>query len=417
MLEGLAVLMRAVAAAFALVLLVLASGCVAPAGIGLSSAPQDALEALAPFRAAVKVGEQGNEPVIRVAPDGTVYIAALQYLYVSRDNGTTFKPADFKGQLPVYASDSALAVAPDGRVYIAFDWPYAGHTAVCTSARAGQPFSCVPVAVPGFTDRMWILAPTAKDVYLITGQTLDRPTFATSHDAGQTWTITYYDWTYEAQGEDLVWDPIAKEIVEAASSPAGPGWGVRTFKPDGSFIGFRKLDLPEPPAQSLNIDAAGTWWAVTCTSNEPPCLPAVARSDDRGGSWTVAPIPFAGKTWLLPFLTAGAAGRVALAWYETNASSADDASAQWRVSIARTSDGATWATQTLTDQPVHTGAMCKAVNCLGDNRYAGDFLGLAFDANGDTHATWIRQDRARDLPTSQLNPSGSWVHIEYARSG
>ena len=31
---------------------------------------------------------------------------------------------------------------------------------------------------------MWIVAPTDKDAYLITGQTLDRPTLAVTHDAG-----------------------------------------------------------------------------------------------------------------------------------------------------------------------------------------------------------------------------------------
>src|SRR5438309_1327623 len=40
--------------------------------------------------APVTVGIDGNEPIIKVAPDGTMYISALEYLYISRDHGRTW---------------------------------------------------------------------------------------------------------------------------------------------------------------------------------------------------------------------------------------------------------------------------------------------------------------------------------------
>jgi hypothetical protein len=396
------------------ILALLLAGCTTPATVGPASTP-DPASLLKPFGSILKVGESGNEPVIRVAPDGTIYVAALQYLYVSTDAGATFKPVDFKQNLPIYASDSALSVAPDGHVYVAFDWPYAGQTAVCDSKDKGATWHCAPIVVPGATDRMWIVAPTEKDAYLVTGEQLDRPTFAVTHDAGQTWTITTMDWTEEVQGEDMAWDPVQKLVVEAAGNANGPGWGVRTITPDGKYARFDPMEIRSPDTASLAVDAAGTWWAATCADEKGDCKPALASSLDHGKTWAIHNLTFTGKTILMPYVTASRPGEVAMAWYESNAS-ADDAAAEWHVVVARSVDGSTFHTEAITNKPVHVGPMCRAVTCLGDNRFAGDFLGLAFDAQGSLHATWMRQDRAKDLPSTQLNPSGSWEHVEYART-
>jgi hypothetical protein len=403
--------MRLVAA---LLLLALLAGCVAPAGISPASTP-DPTQLLPGFGKLVKVGDFGNEPVIRVAPDGTIYVAALQHVYVSVDNGASFKEVDFKGNLPIYASDSALAVAPDGRAYVTFDWPYAGETAVCDSADKGASWHCSPIVVPGATDRMWIVAPTAKDAYLVTGEQLDRPTFAATHDAGQSWSITSMDWTEEVQGEDLAWDPVLKVVVEAADNPNGGNWGVRTITTDGKYQGFQAMEIPAPGTPTLAVDAAGTWWAATCADPKADkCVPAVASSVDQGKHWAVHNFTFNGKTILLPFVAAGSAGHVAMGWYETNATSADDTAAEWRFVLARSADGQAFRTEVLTPDPVHKGAMCKAVTCLGDNRFAGDFLGLAFGPRDDLHATWIKQTGTKLLPAGQ-SPT-PYTEVQYART-
>ncbi len=399
-------------------LLALLAGCVTPASVSPANAPgaADLLKMIPSFGKVVKVGDLGNEPVVRVAPDGTVYVAALQHVYVSVDNGTSFKEVDFKGALPIYASDSALAVAPDGHAYVAFDWPYAGETAVCDSKDKGATWHCSPIVVPGATDRMWIVAPTEKDAYLVTGEQLDRPTFAATHDAGQSWSMTSMDWTEEVQGEDLVWDPVLKEVVEAADNPDGNGgWGVRTIATDGTYKGFAPVALPAPGTASMGVDAAGSWWAATCADPKAKeCAPAVASSADQGKTWTIHNLTFSGKTLLMPFVTAGAAGQVAMGWYETNASSADDATAEWRFVVAHSTDGQTFRTDVLSPEPVHKGGMCRAVTCLGDNRFAGDFIGLAFGPDGSLHATWNKQTGAKLLPVGQ-SPT-PYTEVDYART-
>ncbi|MHB8586927.1 MAG: beta propeller repeat protein [Thermoplasmatota archaeon] len=395
------------------------AGCVSPVKTASTSSanglPNPLSSLPAAFGAVVKVGSSGNEPVVRVAPDGTIFIAALNHVYVSKDKGASFHEVNFNGQIPIYASDSALSISPSGTAYVVFDWPYAGETAVCQSADDGATWTCDPVVVPGATDRMWIVAPTKQDVYVITGETLDRPTFVVSHDAGKTWKITYFDPMTEVQGADLAFDATRNLVVEGASDPNGTGWGIREWNPNGTYLGFKKQTIASPEP-TVAIDSAGTWWAVACTSTSSPCLPAVAMSDDAGKTWTLTALPFEGKTFMLPFIAASWADHVALAWYETNATSASDPSAAWRVVTVQTVNGAQWTRAVLTPAPVHTGAMCASVSCIGEARFAGDFLGLAYDANASLYATWMHQTGTHLPPTTQLQAM-PWDDVEFARTG
>src|ERR1700726_2666733 len=140
----------------------------------------------------VTVGVDGNEPLIAEAPDGTLYISALQHIYSSTDSGTTW--TELLG--PIYASsinlnsDSSISVDPGNRLYFTFDYPYAGTTAVCTSDDRGITWNCNPAVVPGGTDRMWTLAPTLTDDYEVTNEGLYETAFLHSTDRGSTWTPT-----------------------------------------------------------------------------------------------------------------------------------------------------------------------------------------------------------------------------------
>src|SRR3954471_6097798 len=124
--------------------------------------------------APVTVGAKGNEPLLAAAPDGTLYISALQHIYRSTDSGATWQQLPgplFAGQVNLN-SDSSLAMDPGGRLYMTFDWPYAGSTAVCTSDDHGDNWTCNPVVVPGGTDRMWITAPSNSGAFEVTNEGL-----------------------------------------------------------------------------------------------------------------------------------------------------------------------------------------------------------------------------------------------------
>ena len=137
----------------------------------------------------VTVGVNGNEPLLAEAPDGTLYISALQHIYSSTNSGATW--TELLG--PIYSSsinlnsDSSISVDPGNRLYFTFDYPYAGTTAVCTSDDRGITWNCNPAVVPGGTDRMWTLAPTLTDDYEVTNEGLYETTFLSSGDRGVTW--------------------------------------------------------------------------------------------------------------------------------------------------------------------------------------------------------------------------------------
>ena len=132
----------------------------APKAPGVASAP-------------VTVGTLGNEPVVTIAPDKTLYISALQHLYRSTDGGSSWTnlPGPPESQVNLN-TDSSISVAPNNRLYFTFDYPYAGTTGVFTSDDKGETWSGDPAVVPGGTDRMWVVAPSNSAAYEVTNQGL-----------------------------------------------------------------------------------------------------------------------------------------------------------------------------------------------------------------------------------------------------
>jgi len=58
----------------------------------------------------------------------------------------------------------------------------------------------------------------------------------------------------------------------------------------------------------------------------------------------------------------------------------------------------TW-TVTLVEPNIHTGAICVAASCSGDNCFAGDFITSLIDANDVAHLTWMREDMSTQATT------------------
>src|SRR5436853_501730 len=172
----------------------------------------------------VTVGINGNEPLLAAAPDGTLYISALQHIYSSTNSGATW--TELLG--PIYSSsinlnsDSSISVDPGNRLYFTFDYPYAGTTAVCTSDDRGITWTCNPGVVPGGTDRMWTLAPTLTDAYEVTNEGLYETAFLHSTDRGLTWTPTSVgSGLLEPQSGPLLQRPGSSDVLQVIKTGAG----------------------------------------------------------------------------------------------------------------------------------------------------------------------------------------------------
>jgi hypothetical protein len=367
----------------------------------------------------VTVGVNGNEPIVAEAPDGTLYISALQHIYNSTDSGKTW--TELLG--PIYASsinlnsDSSISVDPGNRLYFTFDYPYAGTTAVCTSDDRGITWNCNPAVVPGGTDRMWTLAPTLTDDYEVTNEGLYETSFLHSTDRGSTWTPTALGaGLLEPQTGPLLQKSGSSNVLQITKISGTlpqevPELKLYVYSPNsaGSIIAaVRSTGLPLPvalPSAALGKD--GELWVATEQTNGAGGFSVVlAHSADEGVTWSKLP-PIPGTTngsATFTWVAAGSSGHVGVIYYYTpdNVDPTTAASSTWSVmwaeSFNATSPTPTW-TLTNVESNVHTGAICAAAGCSGDNRFSGDFINSLIDTNDVAHLTWMVEDMATQATT------------------
>ena len=361
--------------------------------------------------APVTVGAKGNEPLLAIAPDGTLYISALQHIYRSTNSGASW--TELPG--PIFASqlnlnsDSSMAVDPGGRLYFTFDYPYAGTTAVCTSDDKGDSWACDPAVVPGGTDRMWVLAPRNDAAYEVTNEGLYETAFLTSTDRGATWTPrAVATGILEPQTGPLLQKKCSSSVLQVAkiygNSDAEAQVQIYVYEPEstGSVLSEMRptgLKLPTAlPSAALSLD--GTLYVSSEEVNAANGRQVVvARSADEGKTWTkLPPVPTTTTgTATFTWLAAGAPGHVGVIYYYTtdNGDPAALTDSTWSVLWAETFNGdtasPTWTVTTI-EGPVHKGRICAAADCMGTDRFAGDFINAIIDPGGIAHLTWMKQE-------------------------
>lgn len=367
----------------------------------------------------VTVGVHGNEPLIAAAPDGTLYISALQHIYSSNDSGATW--TELLG--PIYASsinlnsDSSISVDPGNRLFFTFDYPYAGTTAVCTSDDRGITWNCNPAVVPGGTDRMWTLAPTLTDDYEVTNEGLYETAFLHSTDRGSTWTPTSIGaGLFEPQTGPLLQIPGSSDVLQITKiygtlPQEVPELKLYVYSPNstGSIISaVRSTSLPLPLAlPSAAIGRDGQLWLASEELNPAGGKQVVlARSTNAGVTWSkLAPIPGTTTgTAIFTWVAAGGPHHVGVLYYYTpdNGDPGSMTNSTWSVMWAESFNAdspiPTWAVINV-ESAIHTGAICVAAGCTGDNRFAGDFISSLIDANDIAHLTWMKEDMSTQATT------------------
>lgn len=397
-----------------------AAALVAALGAAASPLPVTATPVRHRIGVPVTVGTQGNEPNMLVAPDGTLYISALQYLYVSTDDGKTWTQSPgstYSSQLEV-ASDSSIALDPGGRLYFTFDYPYVGVTAVCTSDDRAQNFACDPKTVPGGTDRMWVVAPSNDAAYLVTNEGLYQTLFFKSTDRGQTWTLqgtvtkganSNTGPMIESPESHLIFQPFTDNASNQTATnnfDSGP-LGFHVY--DGSSATATELTTPLTAGAALptaGFTRDGTLYLASDVpgrkdddGNLSNVKIVVARSRNEGAKWKkLKAVPGTGKgIATFTALATGKAGHVGVLYYYTatpGIAAGVPADASWDVRWAETwnanSRRPRWTVQTV-ERDVHHGPICSTAGCSGNDRFAGDFIAAAFDARDRPHLTWVAQ--------------------------
>lgn len=370
-----------------LLVLALLAGCSTPA------TPTPATGPVAPA-GLVDLGAGGPEPVVKVSPEGVVYVAAQDpdgggpRVWVSHDGGATFT---LKRPTTQGGGEVDLAVGPQGSVYV---------------TQLGTTGNVVSV----------------------------------SHDGGETWTTS----ALGAQSNyfDREWLGVdAKGGVFVVARPQGGSTASSASRSDDRGVTFLPVGNPwdaahEPGLTNGNLVAWGDALAMpyVCRDNDAVC---VTVSRDRGVTWTqslvatrsatvnhvypslaashgkllvlwsdasdgrlgvYASVSGDGSAWSAPRRLSGAAESASFPaaadgwaiWLSTaaNAREPDDAaseSADWRpVALRLDADGAPrGAPAPLTTDAVHHGVISPPLGSrTHTDRTFGDFFTAALDARG-----------------------------------
>lgn len=377
----------------------------------------------------------GAEPSVAVAPDGTIYVTTPIALWRSDDGGASYKPIGKKtcpnSQLPscpgleeydpglVGGGDASLAVTKDGTVHWA---GLGGGIPYQRSTDKGETWSeAIDVSEGTGSDREWIVVdPTDRLIAQWRGADDDGAAIFVrfSEDAGLTWGKVTNVAPDGRQGPVTV-DPITGTILlphtlngklfVARSTDRGVTW---TDVESGPVNG-RPFIFP-----IATFDSKGTAYYVWSEDKTAPdanvgveagrivSIPTVyvSTSRDQGLTWG-EPLALStpGVPALFPWISAGDAGRVVIAWYEgqqpTPANRLPNVF-DVKVAMSTTADAAEpkYVVAKANRDPVHVGAFCtEGLMCSlsGGDRSMLDFFEVRLLNDGSPVLAWAADDTVK----------------------
>jgi hypothetical protein len=266
-------------------------------------------------------------------------------------------------------------------------------------------------------DRPWLAGAGPNQVYLATdtaeGQGVNGHEVFVSNDGGNTCSMNGIsdaaaDGSYAANGK-LYFDPHNGNLVEPAvfydSSGNVNGVGISVLRRGASAFTPIKAASTTMFAHwpAIAIDAADniylTWdtddrvagTSGGCGGAPSPAANSVklAVTSNYGSTWRSFTVAHPGTRVLWPWITAGAAGKAAVAWYQTDKLVDPDCEPSAVSVYAAFVQGlntsrATETTVNAAGRPVHIGSVCQGgTDCVatGKDRRLGDY----FEINLDTH--------------------------------
>ena len=322
-------------------------------------------------------------------------------LYISKDAGDTWAYST-KGIVSgswIGSGDSYTAVAKDGTIY--FTDLLLVTATIQTSRDGGQNWVRNPVAsVTPLDDRQWIdLGPTINGNVVSNSQTLYM--VYNQLNTGlwimkSEYTNLGIAWTPGGRGRAITKDVAARDLMAidqhdgtiylASTGSAGLYMYVST---DGATT-FTKVKVKDGAVDDFEnifvvdaVDNAGNVYLAWTDQHNI----TLAASQDKGQSWRFMNIVSGNGTRVLPWVTAGDAGRVGVVWYETNETGSSDNldNASWGVMAAVTpdafADNVTFY-ESVVDPFVHYGTVRTTGASGSADRDLGDYMSCDVDSMG-----------------------------------
>lgn len=405
-----------------------------------SAAVQDVIPDVKPLARVVSViapeGGQG-EPSLGIAPDGTLYTngPAAQNgvrtggVWKSEDGGATWSRIATPTLTPDFDPD--LAVDVDGTIW--FDTLWLGCSSAASSRDGGKTWTSSPLAcVPPAGDRQYII-PTKGGTAYIYAHSL--PTFyqmvAKTTDYGRTWVPLG---SAEGVGHNLIatnkgsgwggggfWNPVTDSVYFTYTWFEGDKWfpAYSVTHDGGKTWSVGKVEGAGGDSVGLSLvvgaaDEAGNVYLSWAESHEDGKDMAVylASSTDDGKTWSAPKrIDDGSGSKVFPAITAGAPGRVAVAYYESDEAEYParvSKDAAWNVTLAWTgdalADAPTFERGTLSNSTARHGPICPDGASCRANRQFLDYFALKTTPDGRIASVWTSTD---DVKGKTVNVFGA----------
>lgn len=422
----------------------LLAGCaspeVTPAAIQDAAPPADIRpEVEVPtFLAPIELGimTTGAEPSVAVAPDNTIYVTTPLALWRSDDGGASYTqlgvptcpfgapacPPGTEEKDPglVGGGDASLAVTLDGTVHWA---GLGGGIPYQRSTDKGETWSKADdVSEETGSDREWAVV-DAKDRLYVQWRGADSSDsgifIRSSDDAGLTWGNVTRVAADGRQGP-VAADPVNDTLLLPHQLP-GELFVARSEDRGATWSDVKVRDINGRPYifPIASFDAAGTAYLVWAEDPAAPDVPAaivepgrivgipsvfLTVSHDKGLTWSEpTQLSSPGMPALFPWIAAGKAGRVVVAWYEAQQPVPANRLPNVfdvKVAMSTTADMAepTFAFAQVNDEPVHVGAFCTeglACSLTGGDRSMLDFFEVRLTTDGKPVLAWAADDTVK----------------------
>ncbi|MEA3201367.1 MAG: hypothetical protein QOE90_2795 [Thermoplasmata archaeon] len=361
------------------------------------------------------------EPSIAVTPKGVVYVAApvdaQSALWRSTD-GQKFafvpihgQPTDPLSQDPIGGGDADVAVSGENDVYFA---DQGLGEAVSASHDGGKTFFTQPLGsgVP-LTDRQWLVLDGGMNAWLA----FNGPNGATvsqTRDGGHAWVALGSMKEDSCFRGNLARAPDGT-LYFAGCDANGPGVGVSTdgglsftwhavAKRDGktntSFLFPAHIFVVATTDEKGNAYVAWSDEAQNPDDTKAPEGPHglnvwMASSKDQGKTWSKPQkVNQAPGTYVLPWITAGKEGQVAVSFYGTKfVGHPERVIGEWYPLVAITHDAldanATWQESAASPDLNQYGPVCMRGSGCGNARNLLDFFQIQADKDGLLHMAYV----------------------------
>jgi len=363
------------------------------------------------------LGQQGVEPRAVTDSLGNIYVAAIQgvpagtAVWKSIDGGRTFSylgqpdgaqaAAALARGTGLGGGDEDLAVGASGHVYVNSLW--LGSSTQSSSFNGGTTWTVNPVSTDTVgDDRQWIASHGDNELYLTYKQLgvllAGTPSIfmAKSFDGGVTFpqivevTTPVLGVQPGLQGNVTVDQRNGTVYNVFVGAQENQLYLARST--DGGRTFGLKLVFQAPTGTSLAhvfpavaVDKAGSLHAVFSDGHNV----FLTSSADAGATWTTPVRVNNGtqtKTAISPWIEAGDAGKVNIAWWGTGAGSSLDTGAQWRVFFAQTLNA--FATvpafaQAPATPVMHAGPICvEGLSCPSGTRNLAEYFAIGSYLDG-----------------------------------